>query len=414
MLPTFPYFQLSCCGDLINDLGLSFSSYLDAWIPSSCQWEQQTITVVRIVESQQRLLYKVRRRLTDPLPDSDCLCLHEELQLQAGTLEARARSLQTSGANSSASSSLPSPSKSRPLSMNEPSSSQNKRPLKASTPTADVHESGSSPKTQVMNGYYMPHPSPNIVSGVEDNPSQSNVTGDRQNNDGDDNNMFIFQNMFYSQQPHQGSDNTLPQYLLSPTASAPPIPYITHPPLKRWPNDYTVSEIAEGFTSMDLLIAHNAATGGVTQRQAFERVFGCRYVKSTVCRHRAVWRKANPALKEQYEAMGSDERACWGEFVRRVEGRPGKSGSSSDTMMSPSPTATLGYQSGGEEEDVHGQEGVMTLSQNQGQRSPVLTSNIAIIADMDVNLTVAGPSNPNPVSSSKSLTLSKMYFLGAE
>lgn len=290
--------------------------------------------------------------------------------------------------------------------MNEPSSSQNKRPLKASTPTADLHDSGSSPKTQLMNGYYMPHPSPNIVPGVEDNTPQSNVTGDRPSNDGDDNNMFIFQNMFYSQPPHQqGNDNTLPQYLLSPTASAPPIPYITHPPLKRWPNDYTVSEIAAGFTSMDLLIAHNAATGGVTQRQAFERVFGCRYVKSTVCRHRAVWRKANPALKEQYEAMGSDERACWGEFVRRVEGRsPGKNGSCSDTMMSPSPTATLGYQSGGEEEDLHGQEGVMTLSQNQSQRPRVKFVH-SIIADIDVNLTVAA-ANPNSVSSSKSLALS--------
>ena len=118
---------------------------------------------------------------------------------------------------------------------------------------------------------------------------------------------------------------------------------------------------------MDLLIAHTASSGGMTQRQAFERVFGSRYVKSTVCRHRAVWRKANDSIKEQFEALGSDERACWGEFVRRVEGRPpGKSGGlggvgngGGDQMMSQS-----GYQS--EEDDVgvvHGQEGVMTLSQ---------------------------------------------------
>ena len=50
-------------------------------------------------------------------------------------------------------------------------------------------------------------------------------------------------------------------------------------------------------------------------------------MKSTVCRHRAVWRKAPAGVREQFEAMGGDERACWGEFVRRVEGRPpGKAG----------------------------------------------------------------------------------------
>jgi len=77
---------------------------------------------------------------------------------------------------------------------------------------------------------------------------------------------------------------------------------------------------------MDGLIAQ---TPTVVQRTAFERVFGCRYVKSTVCRHRGVWRKADAELRETFEAMGADERAVWGEFVRRVEGRPpGKIGQS--------------------------------------------------------------------------------------
>ena len=52
-----------------------------------------------------------------------------------------------------------------------------------------------------------------------------------------------------------------------------PIPYHPHPPLKRWPNDYTVGEIASGFSSMDALIQQ---TPTLTQRAAFERVFGCR------------------------------------------------------------------------------------------------------------------------------------------
>jgi len=263
----------------------------------------------------------------------------------------------------------------RPLSINDTNGLQNKRPHDPTSPTSDViHDV--SPKMQLINGYYMPSPSTIVSTPEEVAPSQS------ANNGNDE--IFIVQNMYFPPQSQQDSPtetNTstspigLPQHLLTRPSHPMPIPYHPHPPLKRWPNDYTVSEISTGFHTMDLLIAHTASSGGMTQRQAFERVFGSRYVKSTVCRHRAVWRKANESIKEQFEALGSDERACWGEFVRRVEGRPpGKSGGlggvgNGDQIMSPSPTGAMGYQSGGEEDDVgavHGQEGVMTLSQNQG------------------------------------------------
>jgi len=72
---------------------------------------------------------------------------------------------------------------------------------------------------------------------------------------------------------------------------------------------------------MDALVTQSTNGSMLTHRAAFERVFGSRYVKSTVCRHRGLWKKAQPNLKAQYEAMGHDERACWGEFVRAVEGR---------------------------------------------------------------------------------------------
>jgi hypothetical protein len=53
-----------------------------------------------------------------------------------------------------------------------------------------------------------------------------------------------------------------------------------------------------------------------------------RYVKSTVCRHRGVWRRADDSIRREFEAMGGEEGAMWGEFVRRVEGKPpGKFGS---------------------------------------------------------------------------------------
>jgi hypothetical protein len=128
-----------------------------------------------------------------------------------------------------------------------------------------------------------------------------------------------------------GPHAPLPFYLTRPHS---PIPYHPHPPLKQWPNDYTVSEIAAGFRLMDGLVAQ---TPTVVQRTAFERVFGCRYVKSTVCRHRGVWRRANAELREAFEALGADEKAVWGEFVRRVEGRPpGKIGQSKDHILAQS------------------------------------------------------------------------------
>ncbi len=69
---------------------------------------------------------------------------------------------------------------------------------------------------------------------------------------------------------------------------------------------------------MDELINQSPA---LTQKAAFERVFGCRYVKSTVCRHRGVWKRSNKGLREQFERMGTDEGALWGEFVKKTDYR---------------------------------------------------------------------------------------------
>ncbi|KAH6899477.1 hypothetical protein BKA70DRAFT_1313580 [Coprinopsis sp. MPI-PUGE-AT-0042] len=126
---------------------------------------------------------------------------------------------------------------------------------------------------------------------------------------------------------HQQHSTVLPSHLSTPKAATTPIPYHPHPPLKRWPNDYTVYELTSGFNAMDALIAQTPAGQNMTQKVAFERVFGSRYVKSTVCRHRALWKKADPAIRQQFEALLNDDRAVWGEFVRRLEGRPsGKAG----------------------------------------------------------------------------------------
>jgi len=120
---------------------------------------------------------------------------------------------------------------------------------------------------------------------------------------------------------------------------------------------------------MDLLIASSPSGASMTQRMAFERVFGSRYVKSTVCRHRAVWRKAPRALREQFELMGSDDRACWGEFVRRVENRPSAKNQNNVELMATPTSSNMGYheqQNPPEVEESHGAESVINSMQNRG------------------------------------------------
>lgn len=294
-IPTFPYFQLSHFGSLVAELGLTTSSYLDTYNPSTGQWEQHTVKTVRLVESQQRVLYRVRKSLLEGICEDECLSLHEEVQTQ----------LRPNHINVSS-----------PLVTIKPS---NKRPA------TEALETGHAQKIHVTNGYYpaiaVP-PTPSSMSPTSVSPNGSPTNNNATTTPGG----YIYQAApFYSSPPPTStaspaspSTSILPPYLTAPHAPTPPIPYHPHPPLKRWPNDYTVSELANGFLAMETLVSQSS----MTQRAAFERVFGSRYVKSTVCRHRAVWRRANRALREQFEAMGSDERACWGEFVRRVEGRP--------------------------------------------------------------------------------------------
>lgn len=373
MLPTFPYFQLSRFSTLIADLGLTSSSYLDTYIPMSRHWEQHTISSVRVVETQQRLLYKLRRSLIDGLSEDECVSFRDEIQMQASC---DPRSQISAAANGSTSSSR---SPNKPLAPPITTANQgmhSHNTLKRPAPQGDIQESGHSSKVHISNSYYVPHTGTTVVASETTSPGSGPSPSDTSSNvadpqsSGQDNNLYVYQPVFYGQAPTNTSSEpaSLPQYLLASPNATPPIPYHPHPPLKRWPNDYTVSEISNGFHSMDVLISHSSSSSNMTQRIAFERVFGSRYVKSTVCRHRAVWRKAHQTLREQFESMGADDRACWGEFVRRVEGRPPGKNAGSD-IMSPTQTQNnaLHYQTPTNGEDVHGQQDpAMNSMQNQG------------------------------------------------
>ncbi|EAU82361.2 hypothetical protein CC1G_06671 [Coprinopsis cinerea okayama7 len=324
---SFPYFQLSRLGPVVSDLGLDSSSYMDAYNASSSQWEQHTIMTVRMVETQQRLLYRTRKSLLEGLREEDCLGLREEIQLQN-------HYNQLDNINSQANRASPS---------HEANTGQKRY-------ATDTLQSSHPSKVHIHNGYYSNQL--DTSSSAQNNSQQQQqqqqqqqapaslptppTTGDSittQTSNETDYTMYRPQQQQQQQQqqyyhaPTPAQTSALPSYLTDPKSATPPIPYHPHPPLKRWPNDYTVYELTVGFNAMDALIAQSPAGANMTQKVAFERVFGSRYVKSTVCRHRAIWKKADVGLKQQFEALGTDDRACWGEFVRRVEGRPsGKAG----------------------------------------------------------------------------------------
>ncbi|OJA21339.1 hypothetical protein AZE42_07117 [Rhizopogon vesiculosus] len=296
-ISTFPLFQLSHFPSVVSDLELTPASYLDTYNNVTGNWEQHMITTVRTIETDQRLLYKLRKSLLSGLSDDECQGLAEELALQSKKKQAASPTI------------LVQHSMKRPATEHADGP-----PAKRLYPEGYPHPMYIPPM-----GYMYPPVAIGHAMSTPAGPSNANSP------EGDASSPMLIP---YSvpatpmggQTPSSpGQFSTVSPSSATRAGSGTSFPQHPHPPLKRWPNDYTVSEIAAGFRQMDALIAQ---TPNSTQRVAFERVFGCRYVKSTVCRHRGVYRKADGAIRSMFEGMGTDERAVWGEFVRRVEGRP--------------------------------------------------------------------------------------------
>jgi hypothetical protein len=329
-LPTFPFLQLSQFPSLLSSLLLTQNSFVDAYNASTAQWEQHMIETVRLVASEQRVLYKLRKSLLEGLTEEECPGLQEEVSAQP-RMEQNGK--------------LPYPPQSSTASLKRradvtpDSTPPNKYYIPDSmyqgTPQPvqahQIHQYGvpvtqaqtypqnlSTPPKRVQ-GQAVPIHSPSQVqttssppAGSGTVPKQSFVYGQQ---------LELYPGAASELEPLVATNGNSPahQSMSSPPASSKaPIPHHPHPPLKRWPNDYSVQEVSVGFDQMDALAS---AQPSLTQRAAFERVFGCRYVKSTVCRHRAVWRRADDDVRDAFIKLGRDERAMWGEFVRRVEGR---------------------------------------------------------------------------------------------
>ena len=88
---------------------------------------------------------------------------------------------------------------------------------------------------------------------------------------------------------------------------------------KKWPTDFFVHEITEGFHTMTSIMTQDPRE---RQKSAFERVFGCRYVKSTVGRAKLYWKRASHEIKEHFlQLPREDPRGKWQNFVHLMDGR---------------------------------------------------------------------------------------------
>ncbi|KAG1740234.1 uncharacterized protein EDB91DRAFT_1133850 [Suillus paluster] len=312
-ISTFPLFQLSHFPSVVSDLELTPASYIDTYNNATGNWEQHVVTTVRTIETDQRLLYKLRKSLLSGLLDEECRGLAEELALQPKKKQTASPTILTqNGTKRPATEHIDGPPAKRPYPPEGYPHPMYIPQMGYMYPQVPLGHPMNAPPVASPSNVNSPEgeisPSmPNPYSG----PPATPMSGQPPNSPGQ------YPGVSPSSATRTGPGAAFPQH--------------PHPPLKRWPNDYTVSEIATGFRQMDALIAQ---TPNATQRTAFERIFGCRYVKSTVCRHRGVYRKADTAVRGMFEGMGTDERAVWGEFVRRVEGRPsGKQGQGEELAL---------------------------------------------------------------------------------
>ncbi|KAL5508652.1 hypothetical protein ACEPAH_6271 [Sanghuangporus vaninii] len=273
---TFPLFQLQDFPELIGELGLQPSSYIDAYNTETGQWEQHKISTVRSVEQDQRLLYRLRPSLLDSL--TDCPFLEQELSLQHAP-----KSNLTKRHPSAPLASSPPGKQVRVLS--------NPTPVRAPTTTSpqnttlqnwDSPMSGVSTK-QGPTAWSYTAPAGTALPGVRHSPSTvipaATSSVDHSN----------------SVTNNSGS-------------------------IKRWPTDYTVHEIVEGFDTMAEIMKSDPSA---RQRNAFERVFPpCRYVKSTVGRAKLYWKRASEEIRSHFLALPRDDpRGKWTHFVHLMDGR---------------------------------------------------------------------------------------------
>ncbi|KAI0368464.1 hypothetical protein BV20DRAFT_969291 [Pilatotrama ljubarskyi] len=349
-IPTFPLFSFSALTEVVEALHLSEKTYLDTYNPRARAWEQQQMSAVRRVESEQRLLYRLRRGLLEGYQDEQCPSLSAEIRLQEEETSTRSGPLlPESSRKRQAETSVSPPASKHHRSFSArsftssytvgspPSNAGPSSPFStADEPeppavTTDVLPRGSS---SLQTNAYTNQISIGLPQAFEDAPASpapstfsTEVAPPRPaSEDAVEVSQTIEQvqiPIYSPSVPRQSIPPDAPQMPYATSSASVPLPF--PPPLlpggsvpRKWPNDYFVYEVAAGLRMMESIAAGEPA---LKQDEVFRRAFGQPYVKSTFCRHRSLWRQAGPDVQREFEELGKDPRAYWSELARRVEKR---------------------------------------------------------------------------------------------
>ncbi|OJT02318.1 hypothetical protein TRAPUB_7158 [Trametes pubescens] len=346
-IQTFPFFSFSALTEIVEHLRLTDRTYLDWYNVRTSAWEQQQVSFVRrISEVEERLLYRVRHNLFEPLRDEECPGLEAEIKLQ------RELSMRVDASPASTPRKRPAD---QPLS---PPVGKHHRSISMMQNFASPYTAGSPPASgglmsplptnlgsPAFVNSSLPNTSPNspqsahlgMLPGTLDSPQRPPLHALPSHSPSKNVEISIHDisssTSTASTSMSSTSERPIPQApedlpvprtpsslataLLLPPLAALPQPQGPGVP-RKWPNDFFVYEIAAGLRDMERLAGAEPA---LKQDEVFRRAFGVAYVKSTFCRHRALWRSAGAGVRGEYEEMGRDPRACWGEFARHVEGR---------------------------------------------------------------------------------------------
>ncbi|KAI0666160.1 hypothetical protein C8Q78DRAFT_1198541 [Trametes maxima] len=345
-ITTFPFFSFNLLVEVVEKLSLSRTTYLDAYDPRTRVWVQQQVSVVRRIESEQRLLFRVRRGLLDGLRDDECPGLEEELVLQEEahrTTRKRAADQSLSppvsqhhrsfSAQSYASTSYSAGNAPSEGSAGSPASARNGSPASATytaLPSAFELSERMYPLSNIpVQTFGSPRGSPDQpTTAIDPTPpeilyspevtEQAPLQDTPPTTDDVAHPTVPEQSILLERPPGPAPAPTF----MSPAIVPPPPPAAltmgNGPAPRKWPNDFFVYEIAAGLREMTRL---GKAEPALKQDAVFRRVFGAPYVKSTFCRHRALWRGAWPEVRAAFEERGRDQGAGWGEFARTVEGK---------------------------------------------------------------------------------------------
>lgn len=78
-------------------------------------------------------------------------------------------------------------------------------------------------------------------------------------------------------------------------------------------------EIVGGFKKMQDIVGGDARE---RQKSAFEKVFRCRYVKSTTGRAKLYWKRSSQEVKDHFMGLPKDDpRGRWSNFIHLMDGR---------------------------------------------------------------------------------------------